>query len=225
MTGASILLVEDEFDVMNGNRIALELEGYRVLAADTLAKGRELVEREHPDLIVLDILLPDGNGLAYCQELRGKSGVRILFLSALNTKEDAIAGLRMGGDDYIAKPYLMDELLIRIETLLRRGKLIGTAEAPLRIGALEISSVPRMVRLNGQNLQFTPTELILLETLLRKRDQYIRTRELYERVWGMEAIDTRPIKQHIRNMRSKLGDNAPVAIESIQGKGYRIIKK
>ena len=225
MTGASILLVEDEFDVMNGNRIALELEGYRVLAADTLAKGRELVEREHPDLIVLDILLPDGNGLAYCQELRGKSGVRILFLSALNTKEDAIAGLRMGGDDYIAKPYLMDELLIRIETLLRRGKLIGTEEAPLRIGALEISSVPRMVRLNGQNLQFTPTELILLETLLRKRDQYIRTRELYERVWGMEAIDTRPIKQHIRNMRSKLGDNAPVAIESIQGKGYRIIKK
>ena len=225
MTGASILLVEDEFDVMNGNRIALELEGYRVLEADTLAKGRELVEREHPDLIVLDILLPDGNGLAYCQELRGKSGVRILFLSALNTKEDAIAGLRMGGDDYIAKPYLMDELLIRIETLLRRGKLIGTAEAPLRIGALEISSVPRMVRLNGQNLQFTPTELILLETLLRKRDQYIRTRELYERVWGMEAIDTRPIKQHIRNMRSKLGDNAPVAIESIQGKGYRIIKK
>jgi len=225
MTGASILLVEDEFDVMNGNRIALELEGYRVLEADTLAKGRELVEREHPDLIVLDILLPDGNGLAYCQELRGKSGVRILFLSALNTKEDAIAGLRMGGDDYIAKPYLMDELLIRIETLLRRGKLIGTAEAPLRIGALEISSVPRMVRLNGQNLQFTPTELILLETLLRKRDQYIRTRELYERVWGMEAIDTRPIKQHIRNMRSKLGDNAPVAIESIQGRGYRIIKK
>ena len=225
MTGASILLVEDEFDVMNGNRIALELEGYRVLEADTLAKGRELVEREHPDLIVLDILLPDGNGLAYCQELRGKSGVRILFLSALNTKEDAIAGLRMGGDDYIAKPYLMDELLIRIETLLRRGKLIGTAEAPLRIGALEISSMPRMVRLNGQNLQFTPTELILLETLLRKRDQYIRTRELYERVWGMEAIDTRPIKQHIRNMRSKLGDNAPVAIESIQGRGYRIIKK
>ena len=225
MTGASILLVEDEFDVMNGNRIALELEGYRVLAADTLAKGRELVEREHPDLIVLDILLPDGNGLAYCQELRGKSGVRILFLSALNTKEDAIAGLRMGGDDYIAKPYLMDELLIRIETLLRRGKLIGTEEAPLRIGALEISSVPRMVRLNGQNLQFTPTELILLETLLRKREQYIPTRELYERVWGMEAIDTRPIKQHIRNMRSKLGDNAPVAIESIQGKGYRIIKK
>lgn len=225
MTGASILLVEDEFDVMNGNRIALELEGYRVLEADTLAKGRELVEREHPDLIVLDILLPDGNGLAYCQELRGKSGVRILFLSALNTKEDAIAGLRMGGDDYIAKPYLMDELLIRIETLLRRGKLIGTEEAPLRIGALEISSMPRMVRLNGQNLQFTPTELILLETLLRKRDQYIRTRELYERVWGMEAIDTRPIKQHIRNMRSKLGDNAPVAIESIQGRGYRIIKK
>jgi len=225
MTGASILLVEDEFDVRKGNRIALELEGYRVLEADTLAKGRELVEREHPDLIVLDILLPDGNGLAYCQELRGKSGVRILFLSALNTKEDAIAGLRMGGDDYIAKPYLMDELLIRIETLLRRGKLIGTEEAPLRIGALEISSVPRMVRLNGQNLQFTPTELILLETLLRKRDQYIRTRELYERVWGMEAIDTRPIKQHIRNMRSKLGDNAPVAIESIQGKGYRIIKK
>ena len=225
MTGASILLVEDEFDVRKGNRIALELEGYRVLEADTLAKGRELVEREHPDLIVLDILLPDGNGLAYCQELRGKSGVRILFLSALNTKEDAIAGLRMGGDDYIAKPYLMDELLIRIEILLRRGKLIGTEEAPLRIGALEISSVPRMVRLNGQNLQFTPTELILLETLLRKRDQYIRTRELYERVWGMEAIDTRPIKQHIRNMRSKLGDNAPVAIESIQGRGYRIIKK
>jgi len=93
--------VEDDLSILRVNRMALEMEGYRVLEAETLAAGREAVESENPDLIVLDITLPDGSGLEYCRELRGKSGVRILFLSALSAKEDSIAGLRAGGDDYI----------------------------------------------------------------------------------------------------------------------------
>lgn len=95
-----VLLIEDDADIRRANRTALELEGYRVLEADTLNKGRDIVEAGDVDLIVLDILLPDGNGLAYCRQLRG-GGIRILFLSALNTKEDTLTGLWAGGDDYI----------------------------------------------------------------------------------------------------------------------------
>ncbi len=124
MKPPTILIVEDDYDILRANRTALVLKGYSVLEADTLKKGRRFVKELSPDLIILDILLPDGNGLAYCEELRGKNDVPILFLSALNTKKDVLAGLRAGGDDYMSKPYDMDELILRVDALLRRTKLM-----------------------------------------------------------------------------------------------------
>lgn len=225
MIKASILLVEDDPDVMRANRIALELEGYTVLEAGTLAKGREIVQRENPDLIVLDILLPDGNGLEYCRELRGENGVRILLLSALDTKADAIAGLRAGGDDYIAKPYLTDELLTRVETLLRR-RLGGTDEPPLRIGALEIRFTSHRARLDGKDLILRPMEYALLEYLARRMDRYVTAEELYEKLWDMDGLgDTDTVTVHISKLRKKLGKDAPVVIESEWSKGYRLVRK
>ncbi|HYE83780.1 MAG TPA: response regulator, partial [Clostridia bacterium] len=128
MKKAVVLIIEDDYDIRNANRAALELEGYRVYEADSLARGRSIAAEISPDLVILDILLPDGNGLYCCKELREKSDVRILLLSALNTKTDVLAGLRAGGDDYISKPYDMDELILRVKTLLRRGRLIGLEE-------------------------------------------------------------------------------------------------
>lgn len=214
-------MIEDNPLILRTNRAQLELEEYRVLATGTLAEGMALAEKERPDLILLDILLPDGNGLTYCREMLGQNGPRILFLSALDTPQDVVAGLRAGGDDYITKPYLMDELLARIEALLRRK---SREDAPVRIGALELNALAGRALLNGRDLLLTPKEFALLEILLRRAPQYIPSRELYEAVWGMRSVDIRTVRQHIRRIREKLGGDAPVRIESEQGKGYRLVE-
>lgn len=221
MKKASILIVEDDHDIRSANSAALKLEGYFVMEADTLTKGRSLVEEFSPDLIILDILLPDGNGLCYCEELRGKSGIRILFLSALNTKADSLAGLRAGGDDYISKPYDMDELLLRVEALLRRGKLIGLEEQPLRLGGLELDFVSRRALLNGRDILLRPKEFALLEILAHNHGRTVTIHELYEKVWGMDAVgNVRTVKEHISRIRSKLGENSTFSIVSERGRGY-----
>jgi DNA-binding response OmpR family regulator len=223
MKKATILIIEDDRDILNANRAALELIGYDVLTAETLSKGQSIAEELLPDLIILDILLPDGNGLSYCEELRGKSGIRILFLSALNTKADVLAGLRAGGDDYIAKPYDMDELLLRVETLLRRGKLIGQDEPPLRLGGLELDFTSQRALLCGRDILLKPKEFALLAILAREPERTIPTSELYKKVWGMNmAGETHTVKEHISRIRSKLGVDSGLSVISERGKGYRI---
>lgn len=222
---ATILIVEDDRDIMNANCAALELEGYRVFAADTLAKGRQIAEATPLDLIILDVLLPDGNGLSYCEELRAKNDVRILFLSALNAKADVLKGLRAGGDDYIAKPYDLDELLARVEALLRRGRLNGPAEPPLCLGGLELDPVSRRALLDGRDILLKPKEFALLEVLMGNHDRFVSPNELYEKVWGMQAVgDARTVKEHISRLRSKLGTGSILFIQSERGRGYRLEK-
>lgn len=225
MSEKKILLVEDNPDITKLNRMALELAGYRVLEADTIKKGRELVDTENPDLIVLDVVLPDGSGLEYCQEIRGVSDIRILFLSAMNTKENALAGLRAGGDDYITKPYIIEELLLRVETLMRRGPLAVKEEAFLRFGAFEIDLSARRALHKGKDLLLKPKEFALLEILARNRGRYIPAEELYEKLWGLDtAEDVRTVWTHISHLRQKLG-GAPVDIVTEKGKGYRFVVK
>ena len=223
MKKATILIVEDDDNIMNANRAALELEGYCVLEADTLKKSRTMVEELSPDLIILDILLPDGNGLSYCEELRGENGIRILFLSALNTKEDVLAGLRAGGDDYIAKPYDMDELILRVDALLRRGKMIGREEPPHILGKLVLNPVSRRALLDGRDILLRPKEFALLSILADSPGKIISATELYEKVWGMDTSgDTRTVKEHISRIRSKLGGESGFSIVSDRSEGYHL---
>ncbi len=223
MYKADILIVEDDADILRANRTALELEGYRVATADTLAKARAAVSISPPDLIILDILLPDGNGLNYCEELRGASGVRILFLSALNTRNDILAGLRAGGDDYISKPYDIDELLLRVEALLRRGRLIRGADAPLRLRELEMDLTSRRATLGGKDILLKPKEFSLLFLLARQPDCIISVNELYERAWGMQSVDdASSVKEHISRIRAKLCGSG-LSIVSQRGQGYRLV--
>lgn len=225
MTGkATVLIIEDNPDILYANAAELRMQQYRVLEAETLQAGRALALRECPDLILLDILLPDGNGLDYCREVFGQNAPRILFLSAMNTPQDVIAGLRAGGDDYMTKPYLMQELLARIEAILRRAQKGAPEAQPLRVGSLELNTAAGRAYLAGEDLLLTPKEYALLEILLSRLGQYIASAQLYRLIWGMEAVDTRPIRQHIRRLREKLGENAPILIESEQGSGYRIVE-
>lgn len=223
MNRAKILIVEDDRDILSANCAALEMEGYHVCTAETLSKGRSIAESFLPDLIILDILLPDGNGLAYCEELRGKSGVRILFLSALNTKADVLAGLRAGGDDYISKPYDMDVLLLRAEALLRRGRLNGQVEPPLRLGSLELDFTSHRALLSGRDMLLKPKEFLLLAALAREPGKTLSPADLYQKVWGMDmAGDARTVKVHISCIRSKLGEESGFSIVSERGEGYRL---
>ena len=186
MSKSLILLIEDDPDIASANKIMLELEGYSVIEARTLKKGKELVESASPDLVVMDIMLPDGNSLEYCRELRGKSGVRILFLSALGTKEDIVKGLRAGGDDYLAKPYIMDELILRIQSLMRRGNM---NQSDTNKGRLTFNSLSNQAFCDGEDLVLKPKEYAVLELLDQNRDFYLSAEEIYSAVWNAEGGD------------------------------------
>lgn len=224
MSKATILMIEDNAVILRTNRVQLELAGYRVLEAETLAAGKERAETEVPDLILLDILLPDGNGLNYCRELFGSDGPQILFLSALNTKEDVIAGLRAGGDDYMVKPYLMEELLARVETLLRRTKRQDRRKQNLIIGNLELRPASRRGYGQGDDLLLTANEYAILEYLIKNRHRHVGAVEIYEELWEMKAVsDVRAVWEHISRIRSKIERQTNVRIKSKRQQGYQIV--
>lgn len=223
MNNPTILMIEDNPAILRTNRMALELAHYRVLEADTLEAGRALAQGEGPDLILLDILLPDGNGLEYCREVFGQNAPRILFLTAMNTPEDMIAGLRAGGDDYMTKPYLIGELLARVEAILRRPPMGKSEPMPLRVGALEMNATAGRAYLSGQDLLLTHMEYTLLEYLARNMDRYLSAEELYQKLWDMEAAgDVRTVWDHVSRLRRKLSADKAVTLESVRGKGYRL---
>ncbi len=216
-----ILIIEDNMNILIANRSMLELSGYRVVTAQTLAAGKEAVAKENPDLVILDILLPDGNGLELCRSLREKSDMRILLLSALNTHEDIIHGLREGGDDYLAKPYMTEELLLRVQALLRRR--LHPLPADVRYtGKLEWHTVSHQVFADGRNLCLTPREYAVLELLCANEDRYLSPEEIYRTSWNADSNgDVRSVHNHIYCLRSKLKPYA-IEIESRRDLGYRI---
>lgn len=225
MTQATILMIEDNPDILRTNRAALELEGHRVLEATTLAQGTAMAQSQPVDLVLLDILLPDSTSLAHCREVLGLEGASVLILSALNTKSDVIAGLRAGGDDYLVKPYLMDEMLARVEALLRRRKTQLPGEQSLALAGLKLSLTARVARLHGRDLLLTPREFSILAVLLKERGAFVTSKKLYEQIWGSApSMDTRTVRQHVRRLRKKLGNGAPITIEAQQGAGYRVVQ-
>ena len=221
MNSPLILVVEDDKNISRATSAMLELEGYRVYTADTLTEGEALAEKYNPDLTVLDIMLPDGNGLDYCRALRSRNnGGRILFLSALNTHEDVINGLRAGGDDYLAKPYLTDELLLRIKALLRRGR-IGADELG-STGPLLWNRFSRQVTAGGRDLLLTPREYAILELLCGEPGRYFTPEEIYKAVWNSEPLENlSPVHNHIYSLRQKLAGSG-AEIRSTRNRGYMI---
>ena len=216
-----ILIVEDDKNISRATASLLELKGYHVCTAQTLTESKAAVDSLAPDLIVLDILLPDGNGLDYCRTLRSRNdGGRILFLSALNTHDDVINGLRAGGDDYLAKPYLTDELLLRIKALLRRGR-IG-ADEQSRTGPLVWNRLSRQVAANGKDLLLTPHEYAILELLCGEPGRYFTPEEIYKAVWNSEPLENlSPVHNHIYSLRQKLAGSG-AEIRSTRNRGYMI---
>ncbi len=190
------------------------------------------METEHPELIILDLMLPDIDGLVLLSNLRSLSESPILVYSATSRKRDAILALRLGADDFVAKPYDIEDLRARVDVLLRRTaskpQAVGGTNEPesIHVGDLVVDRRRRQATLGGEPLQLTPTEYRLLSTLASRVDEILTREELAQRVWGYEdASSGRTIDVHIRRLRVKLsgGPVPPPSIVSVRGFGYKLV--
>ncbi len=228
---ATILLVEDDPAIAFMLTDLLESTGYQVRAAATGAAARALVEQVAPDLIVLDLVLPDEDGLVLCSVLKTMANAPILICSGTHRRRDAFLSLKLGADDFIAKPFDVYDLLARVEVLLRRAAQRPSGESsaargPIRIGELHIDHSLHQVSLGGNLLQLTPTEYRLLTVLAARPDQVVPREALAKLVWGDPDTGTsRTIDVHIGRLRVKLGQGGRMApqIISVRGFGYKIV--
>jgi DNA-binding response OmpR family regulator len=228
----TIMLVEDDHAVAQTLTDALESSGYRVWLAETGADAKTLLEQTRPDLIILDLMLPDVDGLVLCSGLKAIADVPIVICSATPQKRDAILGLKLGADDFIAKPFDIYELEARVEAVLRRtSQTRVTADASpsppdhIRVGELIIDRSRRRVTLGGEPIQLTPTEYRLVSALASRPDEILSRDDLATLVWGyQDASSGRTIDVHIRRLRVKLSQGpvpAP-AIVAVRGFGYKM---
>jgi two-component system alkaline phosphatase synthesis response regulator PhoP len=240
--GATILIVEDDADVASTLVDALESSGHKLLRAGTAAEARALVASEHPDLVILDLTLPDADGLVLCADLTARFDVPIIICSASHEKRDRVLGLKLGADDFISKPFDVDELEARVDSVLRRvarqgsvpaasADLPGPGAVPhgqIRIEDLEVDHVRRRVMLRGRPVQLTPTEYRLLRTLAAHHGDVLSREDLAQQVWGYhEASNGRAVDVHVGRLRAKLvdaaGGGSTPAIVSARGFGYKLV--
>lgn len=221
---ATILIVDDDPTIRDVVRIALDRAEFTTYeAADGRAALRE-AERLRPDLIVLDIGLPEMDGLEVCRALRAKSQVPVLFLTARADEIDRILGLEMGADDYVPKPFSPRELVARVKTILRRARPSGAAAGPLRHGSIELDPERHLCRVNGTDLALTGREMEILKKLMSRPDHVLSRPQLVDAVYGLHVeVSDRTMDSHLRNLRAKLAAaGCPDAIESLHGVGVRM---
>jgi DNA-binding response OmpR family regulator len=222
-----LLLIEDNEDLAFGVRTALEFEGYTVEVALDGATGTSAARRRRPDLIILDLMLPDTDGYAILRELR-RDGVHIpvLILTARGEEADVVLGFDCGADDYVTKPFSTAELLARIRALLRRSTVAGATPNTERFGDIEIDAAARTVRARGETVELSPKEFDLLLVLLRRRGATASRAELLREVWRYENVDvmTRTVDIHVAELRRKLESDPanPRHILTVRKVGYRL---
>ncbi len=224
MTERTVVVIEDEANIADLLDAYLRKDGFRVLLAESGERGLEIVERERPTFVVLDIGLPGIDGLETCRRIRaGGSKVPVLFLTARDDEVDRVIGLELGADDYVTKPFSPREILARIKAILRRVEdTVGKDPAAvMRFDAIEVDLPRREVRVEGRPVALATREFDLLANLAANAG-LVRTRaQLLESVWGLDWYgDERTVDVHVRQLRKKLGDHLPLA--TVWGVGYRL---
>lgn len=223
MTQLGILVVEDETSIASFVAAYLRNAGYTVRTAATSQAALIAIASEVPALIILDLNLPDGDGVELCRRIRKSSDVPILMLTARDEDVDKIIGLEVGADDYMTKPFNPRELVARVKSVLRRAspERRRTETAELSHGALVINSGKREVYVADDEIRLAPKEFDLLWELLDHRGIVLTRDQLLERVWGYTfAGDTRTVDVHVRQIRRKLGDASPIV--TVWGVGYKV---
>ena len=226
MTNRSVLVVEDEENLLEALRYNLEHEGYSVLTAPDGGSGLETARTALPDLVILDVMLPNLDGLEVCRILRRETDVPILMLTAKGEEIDRVVGLEIGADDYVTKPFSMRELMARVRAMLRRPRkaAAGQMAAPLRSGALVVDVEAHQATLNGEDLRLKPREFDLLTLFMRNPGRAFTRDQVLEHLWGHDYIgDIRTVDVHVRWLREKIeaDSSTPARIITIRGVGYR----
>jgi DNA-binding response OmpR family regulator len=221
-TGASILVIEDDEQIAELMRDFLEAEGFRVRHAASGRETSEQLERDRPDLVLLDVMLPDESGFEICRRLRRDSTVPVLFLSARDSDADKIRGLGLGGDDYIVKSATPAEVVARVKAVLRRASP-GGGRKTLRFGELEVDLAAHEVSRDGQQIELTAREFDLLRVLIEHPRQVLGREQLFELVWGSFG-DRSAVAVYVGRLRQKLEPDPakPRYIVTVWGAGYRL---
>jgi two-component system response regulator ResD len=220
-----VLVVDDEPTIRDVVVQYLRREGYGTLEAGDGDTARDLLVRESPSLVVLDLMLPGTDGLALCRWIRDRSELPVIMLTARGEEADRIVGLELGADDYVTKPFSPRELVARVRTILRRSSAPDQLHERVRVGDIEIDAAAREVGKGGHALKLTAREFDLLLFLARHPRRVFSRDQLMSRVWGYEpAFDSGTITVHVRRLREKIEDDParPRHLETVWGVGYRL---
>ncbi len=221
---ARILLIDDEHHIRKMLQIALGSVGYEVAAADSVASGLTQLVRFQPQLVILDLGLPDGDGLQYLQEIRSFSAVPVLVLSVRSSDRDKVQALDAGAQDYVSKPFSVEELLARVRALLRDHR-VSQAVPALTDGQLRIELALRQVWLAEQRVELTPKEYAVLAMLAQQPNKVVLQKQLLAQIWGpSHSDDSHYLRIVVSHLRQKLGDDplAPRYLRTEPGVGYRL---
>ena len=223
---ATVLVVDDEPIVRDVVVRYLERAGYRTLEAEDGDRARELLERESPNLVVLDLMLPGTDGLALCRWIRSTSQLPVIMLTARGEEADRIVGLELGADDYVTKPFSPRELAARVRSVLRRSTAAATEDERLDFGEVALDRPTREVRKSGAEVRLTAKEFDLLWFLAEHPRRVFSRDQLMAAVWGYTAaLDTGTVTVHVRRLREKLEDmpSKPRHLQTVWGVGYRLV--
>ncbi len=224
----NVLICDDQPDIVRALKIYLAPEGYRLFEAYTGKQAVELVETEEIHLILLDIMMPEMDGITAAAKIREISNVPILFLTAKSETEDMVLGLNIGADDYITKPFVPVELLARVRSHLRRYATLGNhtpEDNALTIGGITLNDREKTVTVEGEPVNLTPTEYSILRLLMENPGKVYSTNALYEAVWQEAALDSGgAVAVHIRHLREKveIDPSAPRYLKVVWGQGYKM---
>ena len=219
-----ILLVDDEPSIIQLSRMYLERENFRIHSVSDGEAALDAVSREHPALVVLDVMLPKLDGFEVCRRLRAsKNPAAILMLTARDEDIDKILGLELGADDYLTKPFNPRELVARVKAILRRGDRKTDDASPIQIGDLIIDPARREVRIDSRTLSLRTQEFDLLLTLAEHRGLVLSREQILQKAWGFDFYgQTRTVDVHVAHLRKKL-EASNVKIETVTGVGYKLI--
>jgi DNA-binding response OmpR family regulator len=221
---STILVVDDEKNIVQLARLYLGNEGYRVEAAYDGAQALEKARSVRPDLIILDVMMPELDGLSVCRELRKTSNVPIIILTARGDDVDRVVGLEIGADDYVTKPFNPRELVARVKAVLRRSQQQVAKQAVLEVDGLRLDADRREVTLEGQPITLRAKEFDLLSAFMRHAGIVLDRERLLQIVWGADYYgDTRTIDVHVAWLRDRLSKAKHVKIQTVWGVGYKLV--
>jgi two-component system KDP operon response regulator KdpE len=224
MKRVRVLVVDDEPQILRALETNLRAAGYEVLTAETAEQALSATALQRPDAVILDLVLPDGRGTDVCRELRSWSSIPVLVLSVVGDEAEKVAALDAGADDYVTKPFAIEELLARLRTALRRS--VPSGEPRIRVGSLELDLEQRSVSLDGRPVPLTPNEFRLLSLLARNEGKLLTHRAILREVWGPAYGDeSHYLHVYVSQLRRKIeaDPTRPKYLLTVPGAGYRLV--